>query len=51
MAARNTNLVEDVEVLLPVAFRFAVSENSKMFRQIKDQGGHLGFLIGLKTQT
>ena len=48
----NTNLVEDIEILLPVKFRwipFSVSEKtSKMSQQIAGQGGRLVFLIGLK---
>ena len=43
---KNTNLVEDVEILLSVQFRWiplAVSEKSKMSQSITDQGGHLVF--------
>ena len=50
---KNTNLVEDVEILLPVPsfveFRSAVSEEkSKMSQPIRGQGGHLVFPIGPK---
>ena len=48
----NTNLVEDVEILLPLKFRwipFSVSEEkSKMPQPIRGQGGHIVFLIGPK---
>ena len=47
---KNTNLLEDVEILLPVKFhqfRSAVSEKkSKMSQPIRGQGGHLVFPIG-----
>ena len=49
-----TNLVEDIEILLPVKFRFdelcsAVSEEkSKISQPIRGQGGHLVFSIGQK---
>ena len=46
---KNTNLVEDVEILLPVnfvEFRSTVSEEkSKMSQPIRGQGGHLVFPI------
>ena len=45
---KNTNLVEDFEILLPVEFvefRSAVSEKSKMSQPIRGQGGHLVFFI------
>ena len=48
---KNTNLVEGVEILLPVKFEFlsAVSEEkSKMSQPIRGQGGHLIFPIGRK---
>ena len=49
---KNTNLVQDVDILLPssfVEFRSAVPEDkSKMFQPIRGQGGHLVFPIGLK---
>ena len=51
---KNTNLSEDVEILLPssfVAFLSAVSEEkSKMSQPIRGQGGHLVFPIGLKNK-
>ena len=44
---KNTNLVEDFEILLPasfIEFRLAVSEgNAKMSQPIRGQGGHLIF--------
>ena len=49
---KNTNLVEDVEILLPssfVKFHSAVSEEkSKMSQPIRGQGGHLVFPINPK---
>ena len=50
---KNTNLVEDVEILLPIKFSLssvsAVSEEkSKMSQPIRGQGGHLVFPIGSK---
>ena len=49
---KNTNLVEGVEILLPVnfvEFRSAVSEKKpKMSQPIRGQGGHLVFPIGPK---
>ena len=50
---KNTNLVEDVEILLPVKvfveFRSAISEQkSKMSQPIRGQGGHLVLAIGPK---
>ena len=46
---KNTNLVEDVEILLPVKFRSVVlEEKSKMSQPIRGQGGHFVFPIGLK---
>ena len=47
---KNTNLVEDVDILLPVVeFHSAVSEEkSKISQPIRGQGGHLVFLIGTK---
>ena len=51
---KNTNLVEDVEILLPVnsgfvEFRSAVSEKkSKMCQPIRGQGGHLVFPVDPK---
>ena len=52
---KNTNLVENVEILLPVKFRSirsALSEElSKMSQPIRGQGGHLVFPIGLKKNT
>ena len=46
--------MEKVEFLPPVTFFFsneAVPEKSKMSKPIRDQGGHLCFVIGPKTQT
>ena len=44
---KNSNLVEGVEILLPIKFRripFTVSEeNSKMSQPIRGQGSHLVF--------
>ena len=49
---KNTNLVDDIEILLPVKFRlipFSGSEKkSKMSQPIRGHGGHLVFLIGPK---
>ena len=49
---KNTNLVEDIEILIPVKFcdlHSAVSEEkSKMSQPIKGQGCHLVFAIGPK---
>ena len=49
---KNTNLVEDSKILLPVKFRWipsAVSEEkSKMSQPIRGQGSHLVFPIGPK---
>ena len=49
---KNTKLVEDIEILLPVKFvefRSAVSEEkSKMSQPIRGQGGHPVFPIGPK---
>ena len=49
---KNTNLVEDVDVLIPVKiceFRSAVSEEkSKMAQPIRDRDGHLVFPIDPK---
>ena len=49
---KNTNLVEDIEILLPIKFRWfclAVSEaKSKMSQPIRGQGSHLVFPIGPK---
>ena len=49
---KNTNLLEDIEILLPVNFiKFlsAVSEEKpKMSQQIRGNGGHLVFPIGPK---
>ena len=49
---KNTNLVEDVEILLPISFvefRSTVSEEkSKMSQPIRGRGGHLVFMIGPK---
>ena len=46
---KNTNLVEGVEILLPIKFRripFTVSEEkSKMSQPIRFQGGHLVFFF------
>ena len=46
---KNTHLVEDVEILLPVSyveFHSALSEEkSKMSQPIRGQGGHLVFPI------
>ena len=49
--SKNTNLVEDVEILLPVNFvKFCscISEKSKMSQPITDQGGHPVFPIRSK---
>ena len=52
---KNTNLVEDVEILFPaksVEFRSAVSEEKwKMYQPIRDQDGDPVFPIGPKKQT
>ena len=52
IGSKNTNLVEDVEILLLssfVEFRSALSEEkSKMSQPIRGQGGHLVFLNGPK---
>ena len=41
---KNTNLVEDIEILLPVKFCSVVSEEkSKMSQPIRGQGGHFVF--------
>ena len=54
---KNTNLVEDVEIFLPVLssfveFRSEVpEEKSKMSQPIRGQGGHLFLPISRKTQT
>ena len=47
---KNTNLVEDVEILLPVKFRWIAfgGFRGEMTQQIKGQGGHLVFPIGPK---
>ena len=49
---KNTNFVEDIEILLPVKFREFRSgvskKKSKMSQPIRDQSGHLVFLIGSK---
>ena len=50
---KNTNLVEDIEILLPVKFRWILftgvsKKKSKMYQPIRDQSGHLVFLIGSK---
>ena len=49
---KNANLVENVEILLPVSFiefRSGVSvEKSKMSQPIRARGGHLVFLIDMK---
>ena len=49
---KNTNLVEDVEIFLPVKFRWiplsSLAEKSKMSQPIRGQGGHLVFPIGPK---
>ena len=48
----NTNLVEDVEILLPIKFRLILfsgsKEKPKMSQRIRGQGGHLVFPIGPK---
>ena len=51
---RNTNLTEDVELLLPVKFREIPlrdygREVKKMAQPLRGQGGHLGFPIGPKS--
>ena len=52
---KNTNLLEEIEILLPVKyveFRSAISEKkSKMSQPIRGQGGHLFFRPARKTQT
>ena len=48
---KNPNLIEDVEVCLPIKFNqihSAVSEKLKMSPQIRRQGGHLVFTISPK---
>ena len=49
---KNTNLVEDIEILHPIKFRwitFTVSEEKlKMSQPIRGQGGHLVFQISQK---
>ena len=48
---KNTNLVEGIEILLPIEFHFGSvvpEEKSKMSRPIRGQGGHLVFPIGPK---
>ena len=46
---KNTNLVEGIEILLPVKIRSAVStEKLKMSQPIRGQGGHFVFLISPK---
>ena len=48
ISPKNTNLVEDIEILLPVKFRWTpISEKkSKISQPIRGQGGHLVFPIG-----
>ena len=49
---KSTNLVEDVEILLPVKFVALVSEEkSKMSRPNRGQGGHLVYPIGPEKHT
>ena len=52
ISPKNTNLVEGIEILLPIKFRwtpFTVSEEkSKMSQPIRGQGGHLVFSISPK---
>ena len=46
---KNTNFVEDVEILHPVSFvKFCSEEMSKMLKPIRGRGSHLVFLIGPK---
>ena len=48
---KNTNFVEEVQILFPVKFiefRSAVSEKSKMSQPIRGQDSHLVFSIGPK---
>ena len=49
---KNTDLVEDVEILLPVKFHWillgGLKEKSKMSQPIRGQGGHLVFPISTK---
>ena len=50
---KNTNLVEDVEILLPVKFRWILfsgfrGDVEKMYQPIRGQGGHLVFPISPK---
>ena len=49
---QNTNLVEDVEILLPVKFHYILFSGFRgeveMSRPIRGQGGHLVFPIGPK---
>ena len=49
---KNTNLVEDIEILLLSSFvefhLVVLEEKSKMSQPIRHQGGHLVFPIGLK---
>ena len=52
ISPKNTNLVEDVEILLPVKFCWipfsSFREKSKMSQPIRGQGGHLVFPISPK---
>ena len=51
---KNTNLVEDVKIMLPIISSFVEflsafsEEKSKMSKPIRGQGGHLVFPIGPK---
>ena len=44
IGSKNINLVEDIEILLPVK---VVSEKSKVSQPIRGQGGYLVFPISL----
>ena len=53
ISLKNTNLVEDVEILLPVKFFIEFpsavpEEKSKITQQIRGQIGHIVFQIGPK---
>ena len=55
-AHKNTNLVKDVEIFLPVKFRWILinyfqRRSRKMSQPISGQGGHLVFRSEQKTQT
>ena len=47
---KNTNMTEDIEILLPIKFRWipVADKKSKMSQLIRDRGGDLGLPIGPK---